>query len=146
MNPITHPKHALLYSLLLGALFMMGCPHRNNNEHEAGAIIGPEGGTIEVESESSAIYGAAIVIPEDGLAEDTYFGLDPVEPTTEIPAEFEYSGPGVSVFSYYQDYTSNGEVYLPYDSSKKSDDGVLIVGIYNPADSSWDTAPVNRNG
>jgi hypothetical protein len=87
---------------------------------DAAAVIGPEGGTVEVTDPSSPIYRAKVVIPEGAVSEDVIISIQPVFENAIPPL------PGGSQFLGGLDLKPDGLEFSQYVEAS-----IPISSVYN---------------
>lgn len=87
----TLPYFCLVGVITLGLMTIVatggGGGGSKGTQYEAQAIIGPEGGVVEVTDPESPIYGTKVEIPQSALKEDTRITITVVEIPNELPGE-----------------------------------------------------------
>jgi hypothetical protein len=95
------------------------------------ALIGPEGGTIEVTDTSSPLYGLKIMIPEGALDKTALIEIQKIDRIPSLPQALEPIGPGINckpdglIFNFFVD------IALPYDPTKVGEDDVVVPYAYS---------------
>ena len=74
----------IVFSLLV-PVFTISCDGTQEPEPEAWAVIGPEGGVVNVTDPESPLAGARIDIPEGAVTEDTTFTISAVADPPQLP-------------------------------------------------------------
>jgi len=75
---------AVIVFSLLGPVITVSCAATQEVGPEASAVIGPEGGVVEVTDPESPIFGAKLVVTAGALSEDTVITISEGDPLPDI--------------------------------------------------------------
>jgi Leucine-rich repeat (LRR) protein len=115
----------LIIFSLLGTAVTISCGTTQETEAEASALIGPEGGVVEVTDSESPLYGTRVEIPADALADEATVSVYQTTFDLSVPDKCELASvtPAVLIDSDSVFLSKNCTITLPYSDS--DDDGFI---------------------
>ena len=124
----------LLALLFLSAAFLSSC-----NSGDGSAIIGPEGGVVEVKNPSNPLYGVKIEIPPAALTEDTNIKILKPQNPPPFPTENDDTALIVEIQPSGTIFQVSATVTIPY-KNKRTD--FLAVFTAEDGSTTWEQIPV----
>jgi len=154
MKKIYYLTGFILILLVLSMLYIFGCggdsgtvinpgitPYPTTPIPQPSAVIGSNGGTVEVTNPVSSLYGVKVEIPQGALSSNTNISISEGDSNIDLPSnDYQKVGKVINLQPSGTSFTEHVDITIPFDKSINLDNIVIIT--YEPSNGIWDVPTI----